>query len=331
MRFDPVLYAMAKKGGSGGGGGSSGGDNFPIGDGNTHIWISLPEGRTSPMLGVAVKGTVTVDWGDGSAPDTLTGTSVSNLKYTPNHQYGKAGDYVITLSVDGEMAIVPDGYYPTFFGGSSVANNANNALNQSYRCAVRKVELGSAVTSVGDFSFYFYYALESFFAHESFVSIGQKAFQNCYSLRNVIIPSSVTTVLSSAFYGCSALTDVIIPGSLTSVGDYMFYRCYALSKVVMQTGVKSINISAFYECYNLTTISIPESVESIGTNAFEKCSTLKTIDFSHHTFVPALAATNAFNGIPSDCIFKIPASLYDEWVAATNWSAVAASYTFVGV
>ena len=76
-----------------------------IGDGNTHIWITLHEGRTSPMLGVCPKGTVTVDWGDGTAPDTLTGTNTSTVQWTPTHNYAAPGDYVITLTVDGQMGL----------------------------------------------------------------------------------------------------------------------------------------------------------------------------------------------------------------------------------
>ena len=72
-------------------------------DGKTRIYIHLEEGRTSPMLGVCPNGTVTVDWGDGTEPDTLTGTCVSTVKWTPTHEYGAAGDYVLKLTVSGSV------------------------------------------------------------------------------------------------------------------------------------------------------------------------------------------------------------------------------------
>jgi hypothetical protein len=65
------------------GGGGSGGDVPAPDDGKTRVYISLPEGRTSPMLGCCPNGTVTVDWGDGTEPDVLTGTSTSSVKWTP--------------------------------------------------------------------------------------------------------------------------------------------------------------------------------------------------------------------------------------------------------
>ena len=43
-------------------------------------------------------------------------------------------------------------------------------------------------------------------------------------------------------------------------------------------------------------------------------------DFSNHTVVPTLSNTNAFINIPSDCKIIVPDNLYDEWIAATNWS-----------
>lgn len=46
-------------------------------DGKTRIHIHLGEERKSPMVGICVNGSVDVDWGDGTAHDTLTGTSTS--------------------------------------------------------------------------------------------------------------------------------------------------------------------------------------------------------------------------------------------------------------
>jgi hypothetical protein len=50
---------------------------------------------------------------------------------------------------------------------------------------------------------------------------------------------------------------------------------------------------------------------------------MKFYDFTSHTSVPTLANSNAFQGIPADCEIRVPAALYDEWIAATNWSTYA--------
>lgn len=45
--------------------------------GATEIDIIMQEGRLEPILTIAVNGTITVDWGDGTTSDTVTGISVN--------------------------------------------------------------------------------------------------------------------------------------------------------------------------------------------------------------------------------------------------------------
>ena len=46
-------------------------------------------------------------------------------------------------------------------------------------------------------------------------------------------------------------------------------------------------------------------------------------DFKDSKSVPTLSGTGAFNFTPSDCKIVVPDSLYDSWIAATNWSTYA--------
>jgi hypothetical protein len=267
---------LSKISGSSGGGGNTGGDEGWIGDGNTHIWISLAEGRTSPMLGCCPKGTVTVDWGDGTAPDVLTGTSLTAVKWTPTHEYAKAGDYVITLTVEGEMGFSYVSIYDKY---ATILRHSDDAdgRNRTYQIAVKKAEIGDSVPSISDGSFY-----------------------SCYSLAAITIPESVTSIGGSAFYNCYSLAAITIPKGVTSIGS-----------------------GAFYNCYSLAVVTIPESVTSIGGSAFGYCASTRYYDFTNHTSVPTIENTNAFLGIPADCEIRVPAALYDEWIAATNWATYA--------
>ena len=147
-------------------------------DGKTRIYIRLEEGRTSPMLGVCPNGTVTVDWGDGTTPDTLTGTSTTTVQWTPSHAYAAPGEYVIKMTVDGTM-----GFY-----GSSASNqhgailrysSGSDARNYVYQNSVQKIEVSNSVTSIGTY-----------------------AFGACSSLASVTIPNSVTTIGDRAFWNC---------------------------------------------------------------------------------------------------------------------------------
>ena len=229
-------------------------------DGKTRIYIHLEDGRTSPMLGCCPDGTVTVDWGDGTAPDTLTGTSVSTVKWTPTHEYGAAGDYVIKLSVSGSA----------WFAGSNSSNQYSYLLryssgadgrNRVYQNAIQKVEIGDGVTS-----------------------IGSNAFDRCYSLSSVTMPNGVT-----------------------SIGSYAFANCYSLSSVTM-----------------------PNGVTSIGDFAFSICCGVRYYDFTRHAAVPTLSSANAFREIAADCEIRVPIALYEEWIAATNWSTYADHIVYVG-
>ena len=268
-------------------------------DGKTRLYIHLEDGRTSPMLGICPNGTVTVDWGDGTATDTLTGTSTSTVRWTPNHEYASAGDYIITLTVDGSAS---------FYGSTSSNDYAYilrysssaDARNRCYQNALRKVEIGSNITSIGSYAFY-----------------------NCSSLSSITIPSSVTSIGSYAFGNCSSLSSITIPSSVTSIYTFTFHNCYSLSSITIPSGATSIDRRAFRYCSSLSSITIPSSVTSIGNDAFDNCSGVKYYDFTNHAAVPALSNATVFYQIAADCEIRVPASLYDEWIAATNWSTYA--------
>ena len=194
-------------------------------DGKTRIYIHLEDGRTSPMLGCCPNGTVTVDWGDGTEPDTLTGTSTSTVQWTPTHEYSAPGDYVIKLTVDGSVG----------FAGSGSSNQYSYLLryssggdgrNKVYQNAIQKVEIGDGVTS-----------------------IGARAFYSCFSLSSIVIPDGVTSIDTQAlFMWCYSLPSVTIPNGVTSINTQAFHSCYSLSSVTIPNGVTSINSKTFYNC-----------------------------------------------------------------------------------
>ena len=242
-------------------------------DGKTRLYIHLEDGRTSPMLGCCPNGTVTVDWGDGTTPDTLTGTSTSTVKWTPTHAYAAAGDYVITLQVEGSVGFEGD------YNGSWLLRhtlNSNN-INIPYQNAIRKVELGSRVTNIGNYAFRGCYSLASITIASGVTSINTGAFQYCYSLAFITIPSSVMSIKTQAFSGCYSLAFIALPSSVTSINTQAFYRCCSLASITIPSGVTSIDYGAFNECYSLASITIPSGVTSIGHYAFSDCNSLASI------------------------------------------------------
>ena len=268
-------------------------------DGKTRIYIRLEEGRTSPMLGVCPNGTVTVDWGDGTTPDTLTGTSTTTVKWTPNHAYATPGEYVIKLTVDGTMGFYGDSNVKI---GSAILRYSSDSddRNRTYRNSVKRAEIGTGVTSIGSYAFNYCYSIASITIPNSVTNIEGYAFNYCYSIASITIPNSVTNIEGYAFNYCYSLASITIPNSVTNIGGYAFNycyslasitipdgitnigasafaACYSLASITIPDGITSIEISAFYTCYSLAAIAIPDGITSIGANAFRSCHSLASI------------------------------------------------------
>jgi hypothetical protein len=203
----------------------------------------------------------------------------------------------------------------------SVTSIGNYAFGYCY--SLLNVVIPKNVTSINSNTFSYCYSLSNVVISEGVTSIGTKMFYSCYPLSSVVIPKSVTSIGNNAFYDCESLSSVVISEGITSISDSMFRSCKSLLSVVIPKSVTSIGNDAFGFCRSLSSIVIPDGVTNIGATAFAHCSGIAIYDFTQHTAVPTLANTNTFNGIPSDCEIRVPASLYDEWIAATNWSTYA--------
>ena len=346
---------------SGGGGGS---DMPVIGDGKTYLYITIAaEGRMDVPLYFrqSVANGVTIDWGDGSAPETLSGTGNKNT----THKYAAIGDYVISLDpVDGctlglgrntnsysimgstqmqkryncsKLRMVEIGNNVTSIGDytfdycsaltSVVIPNGVTSIDEgAFRgcSALTSVVIPNSVTSIGSYAFGYCYALASVIVPNGVTSIGEYAFAECKALVSVVLSNSVTSIGRCAFRNCVSLAKMTIPNSVTSIGEYMLYNCTALVSLTILDGVTSIGNSAFDSCSSLTSVVIPNSVTNISSSAFNNCLGVGFYDFSNHSVV-ATVSSNAFKGLASDCKIIVPDALYDEWIAATNWSTYASN------
>ena len=329
--------------------------------GDTEIDVSMPEGRLNPILTIAVNGTITVDWGDNTTADTVTGSSTTT-RQAVSHTYAAAGDYMMKIHVT-------TGRFQ-FYGGTSYTllrkdETANE--NKVYANCVRAVRFGSGVTSMGGNAFINCASLTSVTIPSSVTTMGTYAFSSCYSLASVTIPSDVTAVGTYTFYycyslasvaipsgvigmgtyafsNCYALASVTIPSDVTSIGTYAFNSCYALASVTIPSGVTNINNNAFYYCYSLASITIPSGVTSIGTSAFNSCYALASITIpsdvtsignSAFTYcygmaeyhikptTPPTIGSSTFSGIPSDCKIYVPSASLSTYQGASNWSTYA--------
>lgn len=312
-------------------------------DGKTRIYIRTDRYRYAPVLGIAINGTATVDWGDGST-STITGNSTGTVINT-QHAYGRAGDFVISIAVSGTMALMGDNTV-----GSKVLwkNNTTGGLNRVYQNAIQKVEIG-ANTYIGNWAFQYCYSLTSITIPYGATNIGSYSFQQCFSLTSITIPSSATYLGGYTFQSCYSLESVMMPNGVTDIGSYSFYSCNSLSSITIPSGVTSIPENAFSSCLSLANITIPDSVTSIIAGAFSACMSLMSITIPDsvtligniafancnglgyigfkRTTPPTVSNSNAFS-LPTDCIIEVPRGTLSVYTSTANYPS-SGVYTYV--
>jgi hypothetical protein len=286
-------------------------------DGKTRLYIRIEvEGRMDVPLYYqqTIANGVTIDWGDGSATETLESTG----KVNTTHRYASIGDYIISLDV-AEGCKLTLGHGTTSF---SVIGSTEHPL---YRTMLYKVELGANIASVGAYSFYLLYNLTEL-TIPSYISSFGSNLSNSTIIRAVVVPRNIPSIGLSFMGTNNVIFKIILPSNVRLIDAQGFRYLKSFSSFVIPSNIKSIPALCFDGCYSLANIIIPSGVSLIEQTAFKDCSGMAFYDFSHHTAVPTLANTNAFTGIPSDCKIIVPDALYDEWIASTNWSAYA-TYT----
>ena len=179
------------------------------------------------------------------------------------------------------------------------------------------------VTKIGENAFNACKKLTSVIIPQRITVIERNAFYHCDTLASVNIPDRVTEIGESAFVYCKKLTSVIIPDSVTSLGNNAFSNCENLTSVTIGSGVTKLWNYLFSSCTKLKNVTIGSGVTDLAYGTFSNCLAMEIYDFTACTAVPTLRSIDVFSKIPTTCQIKVPASLYDEWIAATNWSTYA--------
>lgn len=290
--------------------------------------------------------TTTVDWGDGTTPETKNESSWIEHR----HVYASSGSYVITMSVkEGKtMRLGHD-------GRMLIANGETD----SGRCAMlRRVEVGARAVETEPQCFRNCSRLESISLTQTTKVHIARAFEMCTQLR-VFITADMYE-LSQPFYNCANLRAIAAPKGTTQIdNDYIItntavrqinfdmiaaYTAQALERV----HIKAVNgkVGDFRACRSLLEVTIPADattfvadafqgdnalrrvtclgdIASIPAHVFQRCYPLRFVDLTHCTAVPTLANVNAFDQTHPQLEIRVPASLADAWKAATNWSSLA--------
>lgn len=303
-------------------------------DGKTRLYIRIAaEGRMDIPLYFqqTVANGVTIDWGDGTPTETLDGTGNINI----THRYASIGDYVISLDVaEGCTLTLGQGNNHNLFGQtSSISSYVNSARLISAELgrrtlftsqvfmgcrALKTIAMPKGIqvirtqvfTSTG---------ISFLVVPNGTTEIKASAFATS-RLVGISMPSSVTTLENYAFQRCYFLKSLVLPPSITTVGQYLCSENGGVSYVIIPNNVVSIGNYAFNGSNGFASFVLPPSLMSFSSSAFQYARSVAFYDFSRHTAIPTLANTSVFVGIPEDCKIIVPDALYDEWIAATNWS-----------
>lgn len=322
------------------------GQMYVTDDGKTRVYIHVEEERKSISVGLAVNGTVTVDWGDGSAVDTITGTSATAVKYSTEHSYAAAGDYVIAISSSGSYTLLGS------TNGSYLISKPGGGSLQALLDYTKKVELGSSVR-LYNFAFAKAMCLDSITIPKDTAIDGNNVFNTCRHIKSVTIPSrsdSANISLAASFfsgcyahyislpkkavsygdgvfYQCYCLTRTSIPDDATTLGSGIFNGCNAIYRANIPSGAASVPTNYLNSAWSVLSVVVPSSVTSIASAVFYHCYSLKEIHFLSAT-PPAVANSNAFNGLPTDCIIYVPTGTLSAYTSASNYPS-SSTYTYV--
>ncbi len=233
---------------------------------------------------------VTIDWGDGSAPQT---SSTAGSVILVNHTYSVAGEYVVSFEV-------ADGCTCTL-GDDTNANNYFIKNTTSILNAVKKIHVGARS-----------------------ILAPVNAFRSLNFLKSITIPNGITSVGTNGFYQCDSLECVIFPRGCTTIGDYVCDTyCRSLNTVSIPNTVTNIGIYAFNQNTQLKNINIPDSVTSIGSRAFYQTG-IEKIDFPDGmTTIPDYCCSNCTNlkkVVIPDSVTSIGQSAFNYCIAMYNLS-----------
>lgn len=294
-------------------------------DGKTRIYLHFPDNyRLSPYLALCPDGTVTIDWGDNSSTDTLTGTSLTTTKFI-QHTYPSAGHYTMTLTAtSGSFAFYGTNNTPSFLRLDTGTTTVTGQGSYVYLNAIEKIEIGENA-HIEDYGLRYCSFLKSISIPQG-CSIGTYALSYCVALKAITLPDDIVSMGTYQLAYDYGLRAICIPYSFKdSPSSYCMSGSRSLSSITIPYGVTAIGANA-YNGYGFSSVFIPSTVISIANGGINYCYGTKEVHVKATT-PPTLGGTTAIGYLPSDCVIYVPYSadhsILNAYKTATNWSTYA--------
>lgn len=257
----------------------------------TEVELTLVDGRLSPYLCFAIDGSATVDWGDGSSTETVTGSNINTFVRT-QHTYASSGDYTITITPDTGTNIALGNSNNKLLMKNATGNSGD--ADRPYTQSIKKIRVGKnsilnadcfnslqnlefvalpkTITTLNSGMFRYCFSLESIAWHNDITSIGQYQFQSA-ALKFIAFPSSATTYASSVCDNAVSLKNVSLNNTST-FGTSMFLSCVSLTHLYIPDLVTTTPDSFCEKCRGLIELELPIGIENITTESFFNCDGL---------------------------------------------------------
>ena len=319
-------------------------------DGKTRIYVDVDTETWDDFVlnyWQSTRNATTVDWGDGTTPETVNKDSYVEHRHT----YASSGSYVITMSVK-EGTTMRLGA-----GGASRFLIANGETDMG-RCAMlAKVEIGERMTRVTERAFFSAVRLKSVSVPSDVLFEPWRTFEQAANIRAVTV--SFRSTINETFYKCHNLRAIASTKGTAQSNDYSiaytavrqinfdittanqaqalerahikavngtvgnFGGCVSLMEATIPADATTFIAAAFQGDNTLRRVTCLGDIASIPAQVFQRCYPLRFVDLTHCTAVPTLANVNAFDQTHPQLEIRVPASLVSAWKAATNWSSLA--------
>lgn len=159
------------------------------------------------------------------------------------------------------------------------------------------------------------------------------AFQNCVlnsvTVSSLSLPygsfegSTIETVNITDFLSWMAFTvrNAIYPDLFINNTKTLLIEGTVREDLIIPDNITSITDGILMDFLSIKAVKVLGNIENIGIAPFDGCTNLEYIDLSSQITVPTLSEYKSWKY--GNITTIVPDALYDEWIAATNWSTYA--------
>ena len=243
------------------------------------------------------------------------------------------GSSLVSISIPASVETIEGGAFcrctalqtVTFEKGSQLKTIESSVFSGC--TSLTSIEIPASVEMIENSAFNGCTSLTTIEIPASVEEIRGYAFKGCTSLKTVTFEkgSKLKTISNGAFINCTSLTTIEIPASVETIRGGAFSDCTSLKTVTFEKGSQLLTVYGYYahgafsDCTALTTVDMSActQVTVIGEYAFYEDSKLQL--FKIGTRTPPSCGDNAFWGINSYSVLKVPAGCVDAYKKAKGW------------